>query len=87
MAAAGSGVALASHWYESSALANLLGADVALADIYTLYRCPDRLLEHKHKPACSITWWGARRDLFNVSLDVCCFEAQQRGRLGIVLGI
>ena len=34
-------------WYERSALADLLGADAALADIHTLYRCHDRLLQHK----------------------------------------
>ena len=35
------------EWYERSALADLLGADAALCDIHTLYRCHDRLLEHK----------------------------------------
>src|SRR4029077_19262973 len=35
------------YWYERSALADLLGADSALADIHALYGCHDRLLEHK----------------------------------------
>jgi hypothetical protein len=35
------------HWFERSALGDLLGADCALADIHTLYACHDRLLEHK----------------------------------------
>jgi hypothetical protein len=33
------------EWYERSASADLLGADAALCDIHTLYRCHDRLLE------------------------------------------
>ena len=40
-------VAAPSGVYERSALADLLGADGALCDIHTLYRCHDRLLEHK----------------------------------------
>ena len=35
------------EWYERSALADLLGADAALCDIHTLYRCHDRLLEQQ----------------------------------------
>ena len=34
------------HWYEHSALRDLLGSDRAIADD-TLYRCLDKLLEHK----------------------------------------
>ena len=34
------------HWYEHSALRDLLGSDRAIADD-TLYRCLDRLLAHK----------------------------------------
>ena len=32
------------EWYGRSAMADLLGADAALADSHTLYRCHDRLL-------------------------------------------
>lgn len=35
------------HWFERSALADLLDADAALADIHTLYGRHDRLLEYK----------------------------------------
>jgi hypothetical protein len=35
------------EWYARSALMDLLGTDETLADIHTLYRCHDRLLEHK----------------------------------------
>jgi len=60
------------HWFESSALADLLGADSALADIHKLYACHDRLLEHKlalfdHL----VTRW---RDLFNASFDVLLYD-------------
>ena len=35
------------EWFERTALADLLGADFGLAEIHKLYRCHDRLLEHK----------------------------------------
>src|SRR3979490_652165 len=35
------------EWFERSALADLLGADFALAEINKLYACHDRLLAHK----------------------------------------
>jgi transposase len=34
-------------WFEQSAMADLLGADYALVEKNALYRCLDRLLEHK----------------------------------------
>ncbi len=60
------------HWFERSALADLLGADAQLADIHTLYACHDRLLEHKravfdHLVSC----W---RDLFNARFDVLLYD-------------
>ena len=60
------------EWYERSALADLLGADAALCDIHTLYRCHDRLLEHKRAVFDHLTdrW----RDLFNVSFDVLLYD-------------
>src|ERR1700730_1231623 len=33
------------QWFEGSAMADLLGEDVGLAEIHKLYRCHDRLLE------------------------------------------
>jgi hypothetical protein len=56
------------HWFERSALGDLLGADSALADIHTLYACHDRLLEHKEALFDHLV--GRWRDLFNVSFDV-----------------
>ena len=60
------------HWYEHSALADLLGADAALADIHTLYGCHDRLLEHKQAVFDHLV--GRWRDLFNVSFDVLLYD-------------
>lgn len=34
-------------WYERSAMGDLLGEDFALVEIHKLYRCMDKLLEHK----------------------------------------
>jgi len=60
------------HWYERSALADLLGADAALADIHTLYDCHDRLLEHKQAVFDHLV--GRWRDLFNASFDVLLYD-------------
>ncbi|HKD77959.1 MAG TPA: IS1634 family transposase, partial [Ktedonobacterales bacterium] len=35
------------QWFEQSAMGDLLGADYGLVEIHALYRCLDRLLEHK----------------------------------------
>ena len=60
------------HWFEHSALGDLLGADSALADIHTLYACHDRLLEYKEALFDHLVrrW----RDLFNVSFDVLLYD-------------
>jgi transposase len=60
------------HWFERSALGDLLGADAALADIHTLYACHDRLLEHKEALFDHLV--GRWRDLFNVSFDVLLYD-------------
>jgi transposase len=60
------------EWYERSALADLLGADAALCDIHTLYRCHDRLLKHKQAVFNHLT--NRWRDLFNVSFDVLLYD-------------
>ena len=59
------------HWFERSALGDLLGADAALADIHTLYACHDRLLEHKQAVFDHLV--GRWRDLFNASFDVLLY--------------
>lgn len=60
------------HWFEHSALGDLLGADAALADIHTLYACHDRLIEHKEALFDHLV--GRWRDLFNVSFDVLLYD-------------
>ena len=60
------------HWFESSALGDLLGADAALADIHTLYACHDRVLEHKQALFDHLV--GRWRDLFNASFDVLLYD-------------
>ena len=60
------------HWFERSALADLLGVDAALADIHTLYACHDRLLEHKEAVFDHlVSRW---RDLFNARFDVLLYD-------------
>ena len=60
------------HWFERSALGDLLGADATLADIHTLYACHDRLLEHKQAVFDYLV--GRWRDLFNVNFDVLLYD-------------
>jgi transposase len=60
------------EWYERSALADLLGADGALSDIHTLYRCHDRLLDHKQAVFDHLT--ARWRDLFNASFEVLLYD-------------
>jgi hypothetical protein len=56
------------HWFEQSALADLLGADAGLAESHKLYACHDKLLAHK---TALFDHLVARwRDLFNVEFDV-----------------
>lgn len=60
------------HWYARTALCDLLGADASLADPHALYRCHDRLLEHKQALFTHLT--GRWRDLFNVSFEVLLYD-------------
>src|SRR3990172_790824 len=60
------------HWFERSALGDLLGADAALADIHALYGCHDRLLEHKQAVFDHLV--GRWRDLFNASFYVLLYD-------------
>ncbi len=60
------------EWYGRSALADLLGADAALADSHKLYRCHDRLLAHKQAVFDLLV--GRWRDLFNASFDVLLYD-------------
>src|ERR1700737_673514 len=60
------------HWFERSALGDLLGADAALAEIHTLYGCHDRLLEHKEALFNHLV--NRWRDLFNATFDVLLYD-------------
>lgn len=60
------------HWFERSALGDLLGADAALVDIHALYACHDRLLAHKQAVFDHLV--GRWRDLFNASFDVLLYD-------------
>lgn len=60
------------EWFERTALADLLGADFGLAEIHKLYRCHDRLLEHKEALFDHLV--GRWRDLFNVTFDVLLYD-------------
>jgi hypothetical protein len=60
------------EWYGRTALADLLGADDALADPHVLYGCHDRVLEHKAALFTHLTerW----RNLFNASFEVLLYD-------------
>jgi len=53
-------------------LADLLGADAALADSHKLYRCHDQLLAHKQAVFDHLV--GRWRDLFNASFEVLLYD-------------
>ena len=60
------------QWFDASAMADLLDADFALAEKNTLYRCLDKLLEHKDEQFLFLKQrWG---DLFGASFDVLLYE-------------
>ncbi len=60
------------HWFEHSALADLLGVEVALADLHKLYECHDRLLAHKRELFDHLT--GRWKDLFNARFEVLLYD-------------
>jgi len=60
------------QWFESSAMADLLGEDFGLAEIHKLYECLDLLLKHKQELFDHLTkrW----KDLFNATYDVLLYD-------------
>jgi len=60
------------HWFEHSAMADLLGADLELAEIHKLYECHERLLEHKKELFTHLT--GRWKDLFNARFEVLLYD-------------
>lgn len=60
------------HWYDTCALADLLGASFELVEIHKLYGCLDRLLEHKRALFDHLTQrW---KDMFNAKFDVLLYD-------------
>ena len=61
------------HWFEASAMGDILGADFAqLAESHRLYDCHDLLLEHKAALFDHLTQrW---KDLFNATFDVLLYD-------------
>jgi transposase len=60
------------QWFDASAMADLLESDFALAEKNTLYRCLDKLVEHKdalHK--FLVRRWG---ELFGAKFDVLLYD-------------
>ena len=60
------------QWYDSTALADLLGTEEALAEPHKLYRCHDRLLEHKRDLFSHLQ--ARWRDLFNLTFEVLLYD-------------
>jgi hypothetical protein len=60
------------HWYDHTALADLLGSDFSLAEIHRLYECHDRLLAHK---TALFSHLNAKwKDLFNARHEVLLYD-------------
>lgn len=60
------------HWFEQSAMGDLLGEDFAIVAKDTLYRCLDRLLAHKD--ALFVYLRQRWEDLFGVKFDVLLYD-------------
>ncbi len=61
------------QWFESSAMADLLGAGFGeLAEAHKLYTCHDLILEHKTALFDHLT--GRWKDLFNAKFDVLLYD-------------
>ena len=60
------------HWFEHSAIADLLGSDFRLAEQHHLYECHDLLLEHKRALFDHLTerW----RSLFDAKYEVLLYD-------------
>jgi transposase len=61
------------HWFEQSAMGDLLGADFSqLAESHKLYECHDLLLKHKAELFAHLT--ARWKDLFNAQFDVLLYD-------------
>jgi hypothetical protein len=62
-------------WFERSAMADLLGEDYSLVEKNALYRCMDKLLEHKLALFSHLqTRW---RDLFAATFDILLYAPHE----------
>jgi len=73
-------------WFDRSAMADLLHDDFRLAAIDTLYRCHDRLLEHREKLFTHLKdrWaglFGATYDILLYDLTSTYFEVDANGQI------
>jgi len=60
------------HWYDTSAMGDLLGEDFGLVESHKLYRCLDKLLVHKE---ALFTYLQSRwHELFNAQFDVLLYD-------------
>jgi len=60
------------QWFEQSAMGDLLGEDFGVVQKDKLYRCLDKLLEHKQNLFSFLTQrW---RNLFKVTFDVLLYD-------------
>jgi hypothetical protein len=60
------------HWFDHSAVADLLGGDFSLAEIHRLYACHDRILVHRRALFSHLT--GCWRDLFEAKYEVLLYD-------------
>jgi Transposase DDE domain len=60
------------HWFEHSAMGDLLGEDIGLAQPNNLYRCLDRLVAHK--PALFTFLRERWKDLFQADFEVLLYD-------------
>jgi transposase len=60
------------QWFEQSAMGDLLGADYGLVEIHALYRCLDKLLEHK--TALFDHLHQRWQDLFGIRFEVLLYD-------------
>jgi len=60
------------HWFDHSAIGDLLGSDFTLAEQHRLYQCHDKLLDHKRALFDHLTQrW---RDLFEAKYEVLLYD-------------
>ncbi|MCP4386177.1 MAG: IS1634 family transposase [Hyphomicrobiales bacterium] len=76
------------HWFEVSAMGDLLGEDIGLVQIDKLYRCLDRLLVHKrdffsHLKTRWQSLFAARFDVLLYDLTSTYFEADPAQQDGL----